>query len=616
MPTPAEIDKIRKLRWRARTDLQFLCNAVLSYPDVNKEVHGPVLKHLQNFPAPVDDAQAEAHDKWEGSGFLYRPLKNVWDVDDNPTRKMLLLDPRGSLKSTINCVAHTIQWIINYPSITILLMQANLDKATTVLGEIKEHFQRNQAFRALFPEHCPEEKKAGDWGTQTEFTTEARRPESAGGIESWNQKEGTVIAKSLGAGLAGLHFCVMKFSDIVEQGNSENDEQCRKVIKYFSMCRNLLIRPNGWIDVEGTRYHRQDLYGNILAGEIKLKEEGLPPNWRIFARGCYLPNMAGLNYTERKYNFEELELPDLLDDRGKPISFWPERFSSDFLEAERKDPISEDAQFLFNCQRKNLPLNTNDRVPFPKEKFTTISRNKYLENVPISYRQVTVDTADTQNKRSNYTCITTGAWSQSGKLYIEDIIHGKFQPDEIVFWLFWTAMRENSPSRRPVMYFIEETAFVRGMMASVNRVHDTGILHVPDNLEKKYGKSRPTNGIRLPITLVKRETTLSKQERILQTLQPWYNSGELIFLDDIPCMSHILQEFLDFPQAKTDDIIDTVADQFQQKEYFGRLAPRKPTLEEYLRTHRDPTEEIMIYGEQIGQHNIPTPYVTDRWGGL
>ncbi len=616
MSTPnAELERIKAFRWKARTDLQFLCNHILDYPDVNQEVHGPVLKHLQNFPAPKDKKEADEHDQWVDGKWVYKPLKDIWEIDGNKIRKMLLLDPRGSLKSTINCIAHTIQWIINYPSITILLMQANLDKATTVLGEIKEHFQRNEVFRSLFPEHCPELKKINEWGTQGEFTTEARCLESAGGIKPWNQKEGTVIAKSLGAGLAGLHFCVMKFSDIVEQGNSENDDQCRKVIKYFSMCRNLLIRPNGWIDVEGTRYHLQDLYGSIIDGDKKLKEAGFPPGWRVFARGCYEPNMANLDYADRRYTFEELEQPDKLDSRDKPISFWPERFSSEFLEQERNDPISEDAQFLFNCQRKNLPMDTSARRAFPKEKFLYISRADY-QKIRISNKQVTVDTADTQNKRSNYTCITTGAWSESGKLYIEDIIHGKYLPDEIVFWLFWTALRETSPARRPTMYFIEETSFVRGMMPAINRVHDTGILYVPESLREKYGRSRETGGIRLPITLIKRETAISKEERILQTLQPWYNSGDLRFLDDIPCVNHVLQEFLNFPQASTDDIIDTIADQFQQKEYFGRLMPRKPTLQEYLRDHKGFEEELEIFGERLGTHNIPSPFSTDRWGNI
>ncbi len=616
MSTPLEeLERIKAFRWKARTDLQFLCNHVLDYPDVNAEVHGPVLKHLQNFPAPKNKEEADEHDKWEGGKWVYSPLRSVWEIDENNLRRMLLLDPRGSLKSTINCIAHTIQWIINYPSVTILLMQANLDKATTVLGEIKEHFQRNEVFRSLFPEHCPSNKKVDDWGTQSEFTTEARSPISAGGIRPWNQKEGTVIAKSLGAGLAGLHFCVMKFSDIVEQGNSENIDQCEKVTRYFGMCRNLLINPKGWTDVEGTRYHLQDLYGKVIAGEKERKTNGKDPRWRIFARGCYIPDLSNLDYTERRYTPEELEQPDILDARGKPLSFWPKRFTAEELEEERTDPTISDAQFLFNCQRRNLPLDTGSSRPFIADKFVSIARSDFMK-IPIAYRCVTVDTADTQNKRSNYTAITTGAWAKSGKLYVEDIIHGKYQPDEIVFWLFWTAMRETNAALRPSMYFIEETSFVRGMMASINRVQDTGVLYVPDSLREKYGKSRNTGGIRLPITLIKRETAVSKQERILQTLQPWYSSGDLVFLKDIPCINHTLQEFLNFPQATTDDIIDTIADQFLNKDYFGRLAPRKQTFEEFQHLNPDRSEELEIFGEHLGTHNIPTPYNCGRWGNL
>ena len=206
---------------------------------------------------------------------------------------------------------------------------------------------------------------------------------------------------------------------------------------------------------------------------------------------------------------------------------------------------------------------------FSIKKFTVISRANY-EKVPIVYRQVTmVDTASTQKMRSNYTAITTGAWSASGKLYIEDVIHGKFLPEEIVFHLFNCSKRFSSPADRPQIYFIEKTAYTDGLMPTINRAQQTGKLWIPDNLVKKYGREWDVGNIHLNIELLPRETTVSKQDRIRFSLQTPYSVGDLVFLDDIPCLDYIKQEFTKFPQFHTDDIcIDTIADPIPAKRVF------------------------------------------------
>ena len=100
------------------------------------------------------------------------------------------------------------------------------------------------------------------------------------------------------------------------------------------MFRNLLDRPDYWIDVEGTRYNYADLYGKIIDGNLeKIKKGQTPRPWSIFARGCYKKDVSSLDEglrTSPRYTPEELDCPDLLDDRGQPISNWPEKFPVEF----------------------------------------------------------------------------------------------------------------------------------------------------------------------------------------------------------------------------------------------------------------------------------------------
>lgn len=608
MDSTTQLSQIKSLRWRARTDLLFLAQ-ILGYDQLNPATHGPVIDAFQKFPAP-NKAEFWDNDKFENGKWIYKPLRKYEDLSG--TRRLLLLDSRGFAKSTINLICHSTQWILNFPDIAMLLMQANLSKVQAVLKELKSAFQYNETFRALFPEHCPE-GKVSDWGKMNEFTTEARR--------DMKRKEPTVIGLSLGAGTAGLHFHVMKFSDIVEHENSQTPEQIARVVNDFDMCRNLLDRPDYWIDVEGTRYNYADLYGKIMDAQKDLVKEGKKPEWKMFTRGCYKKDIAILDEGLRKaprYTPDELECPDLLDARGLPISNWPEKFSVEFLEMERTNKISPDSELTFASQRRNNPMDVKDTAQtFDPRKMTLMSRADY-QKVPIAYRVVTVDTASTQKIRSNYTAITTGCWSKEGKLYIEDVIHGKFLPEEIVFHLFNCTKRFSSPSQRPQMYFIEKTAYVDGLMPTINRAQDTGKLHIPESLRDKYGREWNVGDIRLPITLIPRETNISKQDRIRFSLQTPYATGDLVFLKDIPCLEYLQQEFFKFPQFHTDDIIDTVADQFQNKEYFGRLRPRYPDFNEYLKINKQELEEEMIFGGSVSDstHVIPSPYGTDRWGNL
>lgn len=600
-----QLAQIKTLRWRARTDLLYL-SQLLGYDQLTPTTHGPVIDAFQKFPSPNKEEFWD-NDVFENGKWHYRPLRKFEELPGQ--RRLLLLDSRGFAKSTINLICHSTQWILNYPDIAMLLMQANLSKVQAVLKELKSAFQYNENFRALFPEHCPKGKVA-DWGKMNEFTTEARR--------DMKRKEPTVIGLSLGAGTAGLHFHVMKFSDIVEHENSQTPEQIARVVNDFDMCRNLLDRPDYWIDVEGTRYNYADLYGKIMDAQKDLIKAGKNPEWKMFTRGCYKKDISILDEGLRKvpkYTPDELECPDLLDDRGLPISNWPEKFTVEFLEMERTNKISPDSELTFASQRRNNPMDVKDSAQtFAPQKFTRISRENFFK-VPKSVRVVTVDTASTQKIRSNYTAITTGVWSQSGKLYIDDVIHGKFLPEEIVFHLFNCSKRYTSPSERPQMYFIEKTAYVDGLMPTINRAQDTGKLYIPESLRHKYGKEWNVGDIRLPITLLPRETTISKQDRIRLSLQTPYASGDLVFLDDIPCLEYLQQEFFKFPQFHTDDIIDTIADQYQNKEWFGRLQPRYSGFTDYMRINREKLEENMIFGENLS-HAIPVPGTHDRWGGL
>ena len=593
-PDPVLISKLCLLRWRARTDLLFLCNEVLGYKDVDPVVHGGLISKLQKFPSPMDKETREKFDRFENGRWSYTPIVPMQRLPGK--RRLLILDARGHLKTTINAQAHVIQWIINYPEVAILIVQSTSEKAESILQEIKRHFQGNPVFRQLFPEHCPQ-KRVFEWGTQSSFTTEARP-------RSCTRKEPTVMAVGIETGSAGYHFDVIKFSDIVEQKNSKTPEACSAIADNFYMMENLLVAPSYWIDVEGTRYSFADVYGRIIETEWKRKAPE-KRTWDFYVRSCFRRKTP--DGSPERFTPDELGLPFLLDENGKRVPWWPRdasgnpRFTLESLESmESQNP------YIFSCQQLNSPsshghtvFQVNDSRP------VKIRRDVFESNVRVSHYDIAVDTAESDRQDANYSAIVVGAWSAYGKCYIVEIVHGRFMPDRLIEKVLLTAAKY---SKRLNSVKIEKTPFVTGLMSGMRRQMDL-------------------SGFYPPVELIPRDTRTSKVERITNTLQPWYNSGDVVFLDDLGIedepersrvWSHLLQELEEFPLSRTDDLLDAIADLFQNKQWFGRESPRpSPKVESEIRMRKflgieDPFEEW-----DPDQDSAPRPHPwLDPTGGL
>jgi hypothetical protein len=534
----------RAARWKARTDIGWLCREVLNYSDVSdasggpwRALHQPIVDVLQKFPSPTQD-QFDKNDVIVNGKWEYKPILPLEALPGG--RRTLILDPRGHLKTTINSIGHTIQWILNYPRIAILIFMGQDQKASDVLNEIKGHFQYNQYFRELFPEYVPW-KGIDQWGRADRFITEAR--------PKWDvRKEPTVMTGAIEKGAAGYHFEVIKFSDIVDENNISGNG-LEIVRKKFYISANLLIGPKYWMDVEGTTYHFGDIYRKILDSEMEAVLE--KRTYKIHIRSVFKRNIPG----GESFTPDDMKYPFLLDEQGNRIPWWPERFPLKELEQQEKvDP------FEFASQKLNWPIATMEGyVAFPvnNEFPKKISRQDY-QNIRVAYKEITVDLAETDNQRSNYTAIVVGAVSQSGKLYVEEIYHGRFLADKVINIIFGIALKHRRFLR---VIKIEETGYLRGLMASINRVLDTDL--------------RP-KGINFVIEPVKRGNRQKKLDRIEKSLQPWYKNDDLRFLDDInkDAWAHLLKELEQFPAGQTDDILDAVADFLANKEYFGREAAR------------------------------------------
>jgi len=528
-----QLDKLAEARWRGRTDLLWLAKHVLGYKDVDQEVHGPLADKLQHFTAPPPHLRHQ-YDFVGPTEIKY--LKPWVPMDSLPEgRRRLILDPRGFYKTTLNVIAHTVQWILNYPDVAILVVHARQETAEEMLSELKSHFVYGRVLRDLYPEYCFREKDAGN---RTKFTVPNR--------ERKQRKESTVAVASMESSVAGMHCDVIKFTDVVDGTNTATKEQCRKIIYNFNTFKNILVKPTSWIDVEGTCWHQADLYTDIIDKHRRSAVEDR--QWSIHVRGVYKKKVKDGRYT---FLPEERELDDLLDEKGNKVSWFPAKFPVHELRLMQQD----DGE-VFSCQQLNNPVSSEQQY-FPLTLFRTKTPED-LRKVPMAYYTTSVDTAETQKRSSDYSVVLTCGWDAKGRCYVVDARHGKYLPDELISQIFdvyrvW----------RPRSIRIEETGYVRGLKTSIRRYEDM-------------------NGVYLPFAFITPDNQKSKEERIAQTLQPWYKRGEIYFAGPVAegkggglsCLEHFKVELSHFPKGNTDDLVDALADQFVGKTWLGREVAR------------------------------------------
>lgn len=435
--------KIADLRQRGRVDLLWLCREVLGYEDIEPDVHGPVVEHLQQLPGGTD------HFDHQGRLRGYSPKEDIWRL--NGPRRRLILYPRGHLKTTIVTIAHAIQWILNYPDIRILISTAIGDQATKVVTELKGHFQFNNTFRFLYPEFCPPARKAAEFGNQEGFTVPRRRKV---------RKEPTLSTCTVGKVIAGAHYEVIIHSDLVDKENIKTRGQIQDVISHFGYMNPLLERGpvppyHGWTYVEGTRYDFSDLYGLIVDSENKKTEK----DWSILVKGA-------------------------IQDDGSPL--WPTRFPLSELEHIRRDPAVGDT--IFSSQYLNNPVPSGGGLCGP-DKILWVPREVFNRLRPMLRIHTTIDLhgMDAANRDSDFTVMTTAGFDRDGRCYVFDIRRGRFTPFQVIDHIFgihrtWQPLDfkiEKDAHARVLLPFLRREMAKRGQYPSVIPIRrDTHIAKV------------------------------------------------------------------------------------------------------------------------------------------
>jgi phage terminase large subunit-like protein len=460
---PASYVPVMRYRYLAQTNLFALCHLLEKYRDTSRK--------LYTF---TDGTTHNTHEE----------ICNEFFVRKDPTvlsfkafaksyidkKERLLLVPRGGFKSSMD-MADTIQWMICWPEVTVMILTGVLELAKNFVSEIKSHFELDDdgteqinlfetkkltkpktnedtigqsMFQVLFPEHCIMKED----GKQYEFQTPAIAQSGT---------SASVSAAGIGQNLSGWHVGVLKLDDVVTNENSHTIDRIKEINRQVSI-NNAVLHPYGFFDKIGTWYDSDDTYGQDMKYIAKCMKTGEPIKKKVYLRAAWWPNAAAVAAGKIEEEMVEKDWDLWFNEEGQ--------LTYDFLRGKKlEDPDGFAIKYL------NDPTQAH-RVKFPRE--LMVRRTIHSNMLPQEGMIVsTVDTAYSTKSWADYTVIMT-ALIYGGRFYIIDMKRGRYNEYELP-----QIIAANALQWKPKRICIEDSVGVKWLGKEVYREMEKLRLRVP-----------------------------------------------------------------------------------------------------------------------------------------
>ena len=189
---------------------------------------------------------------------LLTSLHMGWFYELVANKNLLFLAPRDHFKTTCITEVYPVFRIINNRAIRILLVNEILQNGKDFLREIKENLQ-SESFKNVFGDLTRGNMK---W-SETSIHLKSDRV----------NKDPTIsVAGTMGT-INSKHVDLIIVDDPVSIKNSATLAQRKKLMRWFRETLFPILAPNGQMIVTGTRWHFDDMYGEML-------KRGNFNNWR------------------------------------------------------------------------------------------------------------------------------------------------------------------------------------------------------------------------------------------------------------------------------------------------------------------------------------------------
>ena len=402
-----------------------------AFKSVPKEQHEAFAKHIMRM------FYEERLMAFAGDICGYKDVNEEthWDVVNvlrSPLRKRLIIMPRGTLKSSIACVAYVIWRLTKDPNLRILIDSQLFTNSATFLYEIKQHVATDE-YKNLWPEH--------KWHVTEGEATLTNRTKRL--------KEASITCGGVGTVKVGQHYDIEICDDYNSDKNSSTTEGQQKVIRHFQM-NSSILEPEGEINIIATRYAELDIPGFIQKNELELRE---------FPYGRYDKGEWAIVYKRA------------IEPDGKLL--FPQKLTKSVLEGFRKTMGS----YLYANQYLNevIPDDAKTFKPEWLRRWTTIPERIYTF--------IAIDPALSEQHSSDSTGIAVVSVAEDGNRYVRYAERKRCSPTDLVnlvFQLFdiWKPVAigiETVAYQKAIMYFLALEMRKRGLALPIAE-----IKHGPD----------------------------------------------------------------------------------------------------------------------------------------
>lgn len=433
-------------------------------------------------------------------GLNNEPFHNELDdqITNNINKKMVISYPRGHGKSTHISVAYPLWIIAKNHNLRILLISSTGNVSKSFMTEMIGHIEKNVLYQA-FGVYCDPERK----GVVPKMKTYLKLRENWSGDsiiidrEDLNLKDPTVHALGLFGGILSKRADVIICDDIVNQENSNTEEQRLKVVDWIYTTVLPVLIPGGTFVYIGNTWHQDDLVARLLVDPqfdfrektpAILREADRTDLWEQWAQ--IILNDA-LTTAERKEQAEAF-YQNNKDEMEKGVQvLWPGRYSYKELYLMRlANPYAFARMYM--CDPSNRP----DQKFRDEWLERAANRGKTLklqdeprEGLIMDLTASGLDLAISLESTADDTCLLTldrvkydSGEFKAGDYIIRNIKRGKMTPNDVR-----TMVKKEYETVKPLAIRVESVAYQEAMVRDlesyglpVEGYHTGGEKYDPD----------------------------------------------------------------------------------------------------------------------------------------
>lgn len=341
-----------------------------------------------------------------------------------------------------------------------------------------------------------------------------KQRETRGGI----MREPNFMASSQKSERTGLHFDFHWYDDLVGERNWHSRSLRQKTIEHFYSSLNLL-EPHGLVLYTATPWHDNDLTGTLIRAEKEIEKKDEARSFHIYSRAA-------------------LEDKDGLPDENFGQSTFPERWSTEKLQAKRLMMERAGKRFLWRAQQMIDPAVPEEAIPFDKSSLYC-ARSSFPNRAYLRLITVTVDPNFRNEDRAggDYAAIVVGGFDHHANWWGIDVRMGRWTSEDFIEQLF-----DVNKTWRPHIFRMEKK-FTSHLMSAIHQ-------------------QESVRGEAIPMTFIERDWR-SKEMRYT-ALRSIFGSHRIKFAEEIlePVKDEMEDELSRLGTSAFDDFLDALMDQF------------------------------------------------------